>query len=194
MKILLMAILFFKTSTSNKIISIPASLECVLTSDKKVYNIGEIPSFSVNIINNTNSDIYLIGSLDGSDLKWRFPYCYFTVEKPNPLPDSLLFGRCATLNPLRVPDFKLVKAGQKFNPYENIDNHGFFTDYTITNKETFKSKGIYKLTFHYSTNDQNLANFRTYKTSKSDSLQIETLFKKVPKIELESNTIEIKIE
>lgn len=194
MKALILLSFFLTTFTVEERISNSITLDCVLTSDKKVYKVGELPKFSIGISNDTNKDIYLIGSLDGSDVKWRYPYCYFSIEKPTPIPDTLMVGRCLTLNPLRVADFKLVEVGQKFNPYENIDGQGFFRDYAATNKETFKQKGVYKIKFHYSTRSQNLSDFRTYKTTKTDSLQIEDYFKKVPKVEIESNKIEIIIE
>jgi hypothetical protein len=181
--------------TTEKSLTTPAKLSCALASDRTVYKVGELPKFTVNIFNNSKDEIYLIGSLDGSAVKWRFPYCYYTIDRPKP--DTTRLQRCGNMNTLRVADFKLVKAEQKFNPYESIDGHGFFTDYTTTNHETFKNPGVYKIKFHYSTNSQNISDFtgdRPFRSDRLDSLTINTFFKKVPKVEITSNEIEIRVE
>lgn len=170
-----------------------AELDCTLTSDKTFYKIGEVPVLKVEITNNTNKQICLIGSLDGSDLKWRMPYCYYTIEKPKP--DTVKFSRCGNVNPLRVEDFKIVKPGDRFNPYQTIDMYGFFGDYLITNKESFKNAGVYKIQFHYSTNAQNILEFMgRFNSVLKDSVKIKTLLKEVPKVNLVSNEIELKFE
>jgi hypothetical protein len=195
MKPLIFIAFLLTAFTTEKSLTSSAELSCVLTSDKKVYKVGELPKFTVDISNNSNSDIYLIGSLDGSDVKWRFPYCYYTIDRPKP--DTTRLQRCGNMNTLRVADFKLVKAGQKFNPYESIDGYGFFTDYTTTNQETFKNPGVYKIKFHYSTNSQNISDFtgdRPFRSDRSDSMTINSFFKKLPKVEIISNEIEIRVE
>jgi len=171
-------------------------LTCTLKSGKTQYRIGELPDLAVEITNNTGKDIYLIGSLDASDMKWRMPYCYFTIEKPKP--DTMrLFGRCGNMNTLRTEDFVLVKAGQKFSPYQSVDNYGFFTDHTIANRETFKNPGVYKIRFHYSTNSKEINDFmgdRPFRSNRADSIKLNSLFNKVPKVELESNEIQITFD
>ena len=170
-------------------------LICVLTSDKITYKIGQVPKLEVRLINVSNKDIYLIGSLDGSDLQWRMPYCYYSIDKPKP--DTLIFPRCGNTNPIRVEDFKMVKPKEEFNPFESIDGFGFFGDYTTTQKETFRNSGVYKIQFHYTTNSGNiekfLGNFRQWKRG-SDSLKLKSFFARVPKGDIISNEIEIKIE
>ena len=173
-----------------KEISNPQTLKCVLSSDKTIYEIGEFPKLKVEIINETCDDIYLIGSLDGSSLKWRMPYCYFTIIKPKP--DTIFYGRCGNMNPLRVEDFRKLRTGEKFDPFGDID---FFPDHTITQTETFRNAGSYKIQFHYSTNSDSLMNFMgnfgTW-TKHPDSAAIKSLFSKLSKTDLVSNEIEIK--
>jgi len=198
MKSLILILISFSCLTSIKNIKRPAfskQLTCILVSDKAIYKIGDLPKLKVEISNIGKRDIYLIGSLDGSNVRGRFPYCYYSVGKPKA--DEILLGGCGNMNTLRIEDFILVKKGQKFNPYKNFDNHKFFNDYTITNFETFKNPGLYKIKFHYSTNSQNLIDFwgdkgLTY--SESDSLKIASLFNQVPKVDIESNEIEIRFE
>jgi hypothetical protein len=171
-------------------------LSCVLTVNKTTFKVGEVPKPEVKITNNSNGDIYLVGSLDNSADKRRMPYCYYSIDKPRP--DTILFYGCGTANPLRVEDFKVVKSREAFNPFESIDNHGFFPDYASTQKETFRNPGIYKIQFHYSTNDVEIEKFRGSISAENwakhyDTTAIYQLFAKVPKIELVSNTIEIEI-
>jgi hypothetical protein len=78
---------------------------------------------------------------------------------------------------------------------KNIDYYGYFGDYTTLNKETFKNPGIYKLRFHYSTNSQDISDFigdRLFPGNQSDSIKINELLKRVPKLEITSNEIEIR--
>jgi hypothetical protein len=193
MKALVIAYLFLVNFTGfkNKAGAGVSPFTCTLTSDKKVYKVGEIPVLTVEIRNNTKKDIYLIGSLDGSDVKWRMPYCYFHIQKPKP--DTItLPGRCKTLNPLRESDFMLVKPGEGFNPYQTIDGYGFFGDYTSIQAETYRNPGIYKIRFYYSSESQEFSAFGgTPSTINNDSLKIRSLFGQTQKFTIESNEIEI---
>ena len=170
----------------------PNDIICTLTSDKKIYKIGELPKLKIQISNNTKTDIYLIGSLDGSDVKWRFPYCYYTIDKPKA--DTIRFERCGNKNTLRLEDFQLVKAGGNFDPYENVGVYGFFQDHNITNQKSFRNTGIYKIKFHYSTNSDKLEDYtgdKIFQNNKQYSIKIASFFKQVPKLDIQSNEIEI---
>ena len=164
--------------------------ECSIVATKSTYDIGETPEITVAIKNNSGKAIYLIGSLDASEEQWRSPYCYFNIEKPKN--DSLpITGRCGNMNSLRKEDFKLVKSGEIFNPYQSIDGYGFFGSYEIGRKENFQNPGKYKITFHYSTKSTKLDD---YLGDGSENAELRELFNKMPNIELTSNTIEIEIK
>ncbi|MES2331694.1 MAG: hypothetical protein V4539_18955 [Bacteroidota bacterium] len=171
-----------------------ADFTCTLSSDKMIYKLGEVPKLDVRVINETLQPAYLVGSLDGSDLKWRMPYCYFTIDKPKP--DTVVFLRCGNSNPIREIEIKLIKPKEKFNPYEPIDNYGFFGDHASMQKETFRNPGVYKIQFHYSTNTQDtrnfIGNFGIW-TADADSVKLKELLRRVPRIDLVSNPIEITI-
>jgi hypothetical protein len=168
-----------------------SSLICKLFVDKTTYKIGEVPKIKVEIENTGNKDIYLIGSLDGSEIKRRMPYCYFDIEKPRP--DTIQYGFCGTTNPLRASDFVLVKAHSSFNPYQPVDNYGFFTSYLIGDTATFRNPGVYKIQFHYSTMSGNINKYKGMGSS-ADSVLQKQLFEKVPRVELVSNMIEVVME
>lgn len=188
--ILFLSLVFItqESQTSN------TDLVCTLKSDKSSYKLGEKPKFKVKIHNHSKADIYLIGSLDGSEVKWRFPHCYFTIDKPKP--DTIDFSRCGNMNTLLVEDFKLVQSGQEFNPYESILNFRYVTDYTLLEPETFRNPGVYKIKFYYSTNSDNISDYWGDKYDPIDlvdSLKMDNYFKSVPKVDLVSNEVVIEI-
>jgi hypothetical protein len=170
-------------------------VECVLKAKKTVFRQGEVPELEVHLINRGKKSIYLIGSLDGSEKKWRMPYCYFTIEKP--MPDTPQFLTCKTLNPLRKDDFVKVGPGENFDPYMQVDNYGFFRSHELTQQETFRNPGIYRITFHYSTLSDNLNEYIGPSpgnwSERSDTALQKKLFSKVPRLDLASNTVEIRI-
>src|SRR3990170_1522626 len=56
--------------------------------------LGKAPKIAVALTNQTDADIYLVGSLDASDCKWRYPYCYFEVTGPDGKPARSGIVRC----------------------------------------------------------------------------------------------------
>lgn len=164
------------------------SFECKLSTTKTIYKIGEVPELNVEIINNSGKEVYFIGSLDASDVKWRKPYCYYTIEKP--VKDSISYGRCKLMNELRTEDFIKVEDRKSFDPYMNIDGQGFFGESNIQNPENFRNPGTYKVQFHYSSQSDKIVDYN----GDANDRNIVKLFQQVPKIELESNVVEIIIK
>ena len=130
---------------------IPAAppLACTIRSEPTC-GLGKVPNISVEIANWTGADIYLVGSLDGSDLKWRYPFCYFEVIGPTGKSVHERVARCGNMNALREKDFVKVPRGGKFNPYQRVDDAGFFGSSQLT-AATFQAEGEYRVRFIYST-------------------------------------------
>jgi hypothetical protein len=195
MRIVLLLLVSFALASSFRVTSSRSpKLKCVLYADCTEYKVGEVPKLQVRIINESNEDVYMIGSLDGSDVKWRMPYCYFTIQKP--VRDSVgMVGRCGNTNPLTATDFVRVKRGGSFDPYQVSDDrsYGFFSDHEIGRPENFRNPGVYKIRFHYNSNSGDIDAFdgRFNQLSK-DSVEVCNLFPKAMKVELTSNEIEIK--
>lgn len=164
---------------------------CTISSVLKTYKAGQVPDIKVAIANHSNSETYLIGALDGSEIKRRMPYCYFTIEKPKP--DTVLYQSCGTVNPLRIAEYRLVKAGESFDPYEQIDDKGFWRDHSISDKKTFRNPGVYRIQFHYSTNSTDIRRFLGSWDKNPDTPRLKQLFEKLPRIDLSSNVLEINI-
>ncbi|MFT3822631.1 MAG: hypothetical protein QM731_01880 [Chitinophagaceae bacterium] len=195
MKILLTSALLLVITASGTKPATPdnPAFTCTLTSDKTIYKLGEVPKLEVRIINNTKKAVYLIGSLDGSASGRRMPACYFNIEKPHP--DTVHFFGCGVTNSIRPADFQQVKPAQQFDPYQTKDDYGYFTDYVATQPATYRQPGTYKIQFHYSTAANNLHEFVGTSWSRNyDSLQLKDMLSRIPKIELVSNEIEIKVE
>src|SRR4051812_4984786 len=83
---------------------------------------GKAPRISVKLTNRTGGEILLVGSLDGSDGKMRYPHAYFEVTGPDGKSPVKGVGRCGNTNPLTEKCFVKVPAGGSFDPY----GKGFF--------------------------------------------------------------------
>jgi hypothetical protein len=161
---------------------------------------GSAPTVAVEIANWTGSDIYLIGSLDGSDLKWRYPLCYFEVIGPNGRPAQPRIARCGNMNAIREKDFVKVPPGGKFDPYQTIDEYGFFGSSQLT-AAIFPLPGRYRIRLIYSTDqadakcwlgDSHGNRSEMLNTGRSDEAIIK-LLDQVPKTTVSSNEITVQV-
>jgi hypothetical protein len=181
-------------------------LSCKIKADKKIYKQGEVPKFTVEIKNSTDTSIYLVNALDGSHRKSRFPYSYFKVEKvaDTSYKINLIVG-CGNEDGIQMIDFVEVKPGEIFNPY-NLP-HYFVTN--ISDDKNFERKGKYKITYYYSTNEPDFkkwigfdANFKWFDWETKEIMpdikdyyqKLLIQFAKVLKADLVSNTITIEIK
>lgn len=176
----------FEKKTSGKI-------TCDISAEKTTIKAGEVPKIEVMLTNNTDEDVYLIGSLDGSSEEWRFPHCTFSIEKPEKdvVPGT---GRCGMMNVLREEDFVLVGPGESFDPFGEVDDHGFFPSWQIQDPEMFRNKGIYKIQFHYSTKPDSIAKYLGSESENDVNRGIKKLFEKVPHVDVSSNILEIEVK
>lgn len=123
-------------------------LTCTIHSEATC-ELGTAPAISVEITNWTDHDIYLVGSLGGSGRKWRYPLCYFEVIGPDGTRVKPGIARCGNMNSIRDKDFVKVPPGGKFDPYQKIDDRGFFGPLIIPSM--FAAEGKYRIRFVYST-------------------------------------------
>jgi hypothetical protein len=123
---------------------------CNLQSVIKNYRIGDQPELSVRIHNQGNHEVFLPGSLDGSERKLRYPHAYFTVSGPREGLIEQKFIYCGTVNPFRVQDFVRVDAGDSFDPYGILDGCGFWPSMMLEHSRFVKA-GRFRFEFHYST-------------------------------------------
>jgi hypothetical protein len=167
-------------------------LTCTIRS-QPTCELGQTPAISVEIANWTEGEIYLIGSLDGSDLKWRYPYCYFEVIGPDAKPaKNRIFRDCLNMNAIREKDFVKVPRGRKFNPYQKIDDHGFFGTSLIV-PATFQAEGEYRIRFVYSTDNADPKSWLGDMGGNVTEMQVVKMLANVPKTTISSNEITVKV-
>lgn len=192
---------------------------CILKANKRKYKIGEKPDIEVQIINKTDSTITLIGSLDGSSEGVRTPLSQFTVRHQMFGEKERSYSRCFRTNPIRLLDYKEVKSGEIFNPYEKIDDYGFFPDYLLYGT-TFQLPGVYTITYQYSTNPADIHSFfenddeievidssSSFEDLRIDSVYYEQILSynrmmdsffnqlpRIPEVQLKSNNITIEYD
>jgi len=162
------------------------SVSCALRGEP-VCELGNTPKLTISLVNQTGEDICLVGCLDASSCKWRYPHCCFEIIGPSgPIADN--YGaRCGNMNTLREQDFVNVPPGGSFDPFQSIDSYGFFGTHQL-NPKTFSTPGTYRIRFVYSTNQ---AKIGAWAGDRSDAViadkNLGALFAKVPKVEVQSN-------
>jgi hypothetical protein len=177
---------------------------CTIRSDKTIYHPGETPAITVEINNNSNEKAYLVRALDGSDIKRRFPYAYFTITKVGDTAyKTKMYGRCGNIDPITVADFVEVKPGALFNPFKRTipytDRENIFAyDIKLIDTANFSTPGKYVITFFYSTMESDFTKWGGHYSSKmfyKDYKQMEALFfSDVARISLVSNELIIEVK
>jgi hypothetical protein len=153
--------------------------------------LGQAPKVTVEITNQTRKAIFLVGSLDASDCKWRYPYCYFEVIGPDGKSAVKGIGRCGNMNTLREKDFVKVPPRGKFNPYQRTDDYGFFSAHQLA-AHNFNTPGEYRIRFVYSAKEPNIAKWGgDGRDTVAANEKLVNLFKQVPKVEIKSNEIKV---
>ncbi len=171
----------------------PPSFECVLSSPKATWSLGEQVELQVRIVNRSDESHPLIGSLDASDVKWRYPHCTFEVIGPDGAPVGLgIGGRCGNMNNLRLEDIVTVKPGESFDPYMQIDNGGFFS-HAIHQRNALGVVGQYRVRFQYSTEAESEREFLGDMGRMGDAgaapSELSERLARLPRIHLESNEL-----
>src|SRR5262245_40982519 len=162
-------------------------IECVLTVANPVCKVGGVPDLSVRVVNNTGRPVYLVGSLDASDCRWRYPHCYFEITGPDGAPVQSGHGRCGLMNPLRDKDFVRVPGGGRFAPYMRVDDYGFFGCYQMS-PQTFRNPGEYRLRYVYSTESRDITKWQG-----DGKKGLAERFEEVPHGTYRSNEVRVKV-
>jgi hypothetical protein len=170
----------------------PGPVGCTLKGDRTCEP-GKVPKITVTLTNQTNADIYLVGSLDASDCKWRYPHCYFEVTGPDGKSAVQGIARCGNKNTLRIKDFAKVPPRGTFDPYQQIDEPGFFPAHQLS-AGTFRTPGVYRLRFVYSTKSDDIGAWAgDGGRALAANEEIMNLFKQVPRVEVRSNEIVLTV-
>jgi hypothetical protein len=173
--------------------AVDSKFTCAISSDKATITQGEIPRVKVAITNKSGVDVFLVGSLDGSDVGWRYPKCGFEVldSAGKPFPEKPM-ARCGNMNMLKTSDFVKVDAGGIFNPV----GEGFFGSSQLFHFRSFPP-GTYILRFFYRTSAKGVQEYfgdERMSGKKGAAPEIQKLYERVPQIDVKSNELRVTIQ
>ncbi|QDU19188.1 hypothetical protein [Urbifossiella limnaea] len=169
---------------------------CTITAPPTVEQ-GQVPRITVALTNQTAADMYLVGSLDASDCKWRLPYCTFDITGPDGKSPVKGVSRCGNMNVLREKDFVKVAPGKSFDPYQRVDDGGFFSSHQLQ-AEHFAAPGEYRVRFHYATTAEKEPRGNWFgdgfrKGQEAEEARVKALLAQVPRVTVASNTITVRV-
>jgi hypothetical protein len=151
-------------------------------------SLGEPPDLSVRITNVSDRPIYMVGVLPGSE-GMRAPQYQAEIEGPSGpvhlrLPEGLDYARG-----LQADDFVRLDPGQSFDPQHG---KGFIP---IQKLAWFKPSepGTYRFRLRLDATAQDPRAWMGH-TFVRERDKVETLIRQVPKVEVQSNTLEIEFE
>jgi hypothetical protein len=157
-------------------------IACKLASLKDRYRVGDQPEISARIINGTENTVYLVGYLDGSERKARYPHVYYDISGVEGGISETIFGGCGVLNPIRVEDFIRVEPGSDFNPYNPTDLQGLYWQAAKLVHSRFVKAGSYTFKFHYSTENEDIKDWRG--SVRETPAGVSELWRKVRRVNL----------
>jgi hypothetical protein len=170
----------------------PVSLACEIQGNTTCL-VGQAPKIHVALRNLSSRPIYLVGSLDGSAEKWRYPYCYFEVIGPDGQSAVQRVSRCGNTNTLRPADFFQVPAGRSFDPFQNVDSYGFFSAHQIR-AENFTKPGEYRIRFFYSSASSDIKEWGGDGAAQvAADAGLLRLFRVVPKLQVQSEEFRLTV-
>ena len=164
----------------------PVQVVCTVRAAKTHLVLGESPTAEVEIRNTGSQAILLVGNLDGSSSRRRYPHAYFEVEgPPGGVEAHGAVGCGGPFNPLREKDFVLLEPGSSFDPHANGNGSDFFHDTSLGWIKLSKPGG-YRIVFHYSTDQRDPGAWNS-KGSAVDTELVETL-RSVPPVTISCST------
>lgn len=166
----------------------PSLMRCTISS-APTCELGKRPIINLVLVNKTAGDICLIKSLEGSGNGRRWPRCEMAIQRPvRRESDGGIF--CAFIAPLKCEDFEMVPAGGEFHPFGQSGGEILLGKFDVP--------GVYRIQFHYSTLNKNLADyagseFPFHLKGPEDLAEIHRLFALVPHTQVSSNEIEVTV-
>jgi hypothetical protein len=122
-------------------------LRVAIIPAKTSFQVGDAPVFRVVMRNVSQKRFYLVGAIDGSERKWRYPHVTLTIEGPDGGVARPQLAFCGNVNPLCRRDIVLIEPGDSLEPISQpfwppVDAH----------YARFAKPGEFTVKFHYSSN------------------------------------------
>jgi len=170
----------------------PPAFEVSLQSDQATVDVNESIRLLVKITNRTGGEVLAVGSLDGSDIGWRWPVVRLTVRDSSGqiVPDKPV-ARCGNMNPLKSDDFVRLKPGQAFGPFAQA-NGSFGAESAID--RSLWLPGKYELTFTYDTRLEAPSKSQRVHGDGTPTAELLAMVERVPKGEFKSNVLTIEVK
>lgn len=93
-----------------------APLAVILTVPAEAQKVGQPILVSIQVKNISDHPLWLIGVLDGSEAGLRYPRWQPEIITPHSLPETEPLPLSDMSAPLRAQDFRLLQAGESFDP------------------------------------------------------------------------------
>ena len=158
-----------------------------------LYPVGRVPKVTVAITNGSKGDISLVGSLNGSDLRWRYPLCYFEVTGPDGKPADREVEWGFPTRKLREADFVRVAPGGVFDPYQHADRDGSSLAQQLR-PWFFATPGEYRIRFVYSTSSNSVDEWYCDAEAPAAARnRLLDMLRRVPKVKVRSNEVKVTV-
>ena len=170
---------------SNRTVAKPKDFTFTLKAENETITLGEKPTLSATIKNNSGKEVLLVPALDGSTSRMRYPVIQFIVTKPADAPPTQGIGRCGNTNNIQLSDFIKVPKNGTFRP---------LSQWGGLSAAPFTAPGTYTVQFTYST-DAKAEQWHGFMGPMTPiyKLSIKGKLAQVPIMNLKSNVVTITV-
>lgn len=162
-------------------------LSCEIRPSKDRFSVGDHPEFTVVLRNNSDETCFLVGAIDDSETRARYPIVYVTIEGPEDGISRPTLHGCGFQNPLAPRDFVELPPGGTIAPITPPfwrPSDAFHAEFAIP--------GTYEVTFHYSSDEADYALWIGESSGGYALPGVIDKLKRVPRVEIEcSITVEV---
>jgi hypothetical protein len=164
-----------------------------LTCSSPTIEAGAPSGVTIEVRNVTDHPVWIIGIVDGSEPGVRFPRWIPMVEGAAELPPPEVSDFTSPLHPA---DFRKLEAGEAFDPTSTAGGAHFFR--LATFEAISETPGRYRLALELDTRGPDesawagtLPDHRPEASSEAE--EVRRLLRKVPRLRVRSNTLEVVV-
>jgi hypothetical protein len=167
-------------------------LKITLDTPSRTVKAGEAVQISIQVTNTSDSPIWMLGVLDGSEPGYRYPHYTPNIDGPESasLGDGPFWD--GTTIPLRVEDFIQLAPGQSFDP-TNPQNGAGYQPLYLFSRFVPRTPGQYKIGLTLSTENESDEAWGVISVDYPGKREIAQRLAEVPRgsVEAEPLTIEV---
>jgi hypothetical protein len=177
----------------------PSDVLCQIRPGKKVFKVGDRLEFQVRLQNLSDKTFYLVGCLEGSQSRSRYPYTYWVISGPDRCSESAVATWLSALDDTLDPsDFVELRPGDSFDPFGCSEGlrQGSAREFGmpfISTEYSFTQPGHHSVYFSYATLARGNHEWLGCSFLLTFPEEVATLLKQVPRLEL-SCSMEFEVE